>query len=472
MLGLVLGCSAPPSEKAAGLTAEQLKDPEACASCHPQHYEEWSGSMHAYAAEDPIFLAMNARAQRDDKLGDFCVKCHAPMAVRDGLTQDGLNLPALPQSAKGVTCYFCHSAERVEGVHDNPIVLATDKALRGPLSDPLANPAHASSYTRLLDRDSLESAAFCGSCHDIRSAHGTDLERTFQEWQASAFSQAPGGTTCGQCHMAQSKALEPVASLAAAPPRRRHAHDFPAVDQALTEFPHAAEQRASAERLLATTLQTALCVRGLGAQQSLLVVFDNVAAGHAWPSGVAQDRRAWVQLQAYQAGQLIYESGASGTNQTTPDLPDPDLWLLRDCGFDQNAEPVAMFWQARSIQSTALPAQLTFDQADRRFYQTHVYRSFPRSGALSRAPDSVTLRMHLAPVGVDVADDLIENGDLDAGLRDSLVALEVGEPLTWTAATATEVYQDKGIPMSCISASNLRASADRVPASDVQACSH
>jgi hypothetical protein len=40
--------------------------------------------MHAYAAEDPVFLAMNARGQRETQgaLGAFCVNCHAPLAVQ------------------------------------------------------------------------------------------------------------------------------------------------------------------------------------------------------------------------------------------------------------------------------------------------------------------------------------------------------------------------------------------------------
>ena len=52
--------------------------------------------MHAYAAEDPVFLAMNQRLQRETggALGDFCVRCHAPMAVREGATRDGLDLAA------------------------------------------------------------------------------------------------------------------------------------------------------------------------------------------------------------------------------------------------------------------------------------------------------------------------------------------------------------------------------------------
>jgi len=51
------GCT---SEEPKLLQGEALKDPESCRSCHASHVEQWSGSMHAYAGEDPIFLARSA----------------------------------------------------------------------------------------------------------------------------------------------------------------------------------------------------------------------------------------------------------------------------------------------------------------------------------------------------------------------------------------------------------------------------
>ena len=50
-----------PGQEPVTLTREQLLDPEACKDCHPRHYREWTSSMHAYAADDPVFLAMNQR---------------------------------------------------------------------------------------------------------------------------------------------------------------------------------------------------------------------------------------------------------------------------------------------------------------------------------------------------------------------------------------------------------------------------
>lgn len=460
------------SDSSSQLTREQLLDPTSCAGCHRDHYREWSGSMHAYAADDPVFLAMNARAQREANVGDFCVKCHAPMAVREGLTTDGLNLPDLPQHVKGVTCYFCHSAEEVTGAHNNPVELASDSLMRGSISEPLPSSAHGSAYSKLLDRSRLGSSNLCGSCHDIQNQHGVDIERTFAEWQESAFSQAPGGTTCGQCHMAESKEARPVANVPGAVPRRSHGHDFPAVDVALSDFPNQTEQREAIQDLLDTSIQSALCVRGAGPTKSLMVILDNVAAGHSFPSGVAHDRRFWVELNGYQGEDVVYSSGVVPEGTSPTELRDPELWLLRDCGYDDQGKHVHMFWDAKGVESLLLPGQQTFDPSDRRFYQTHVYRTYPRAGgALGVDFDRARMRLYLAPVGFDVADSLIESGDLDASVRERLVTFDVGAPLEWTAESATETFIDQGIPMSCISTTNLKAAADKVPAPSSEHCS-
>jgi hypothetical protein len=448
-------------------------DPETCAKCHKKHYQEWSGSMHAYAADDPLFLAMNKRGQREAGIGKFCVNCHAPMAVRTGATEDGLNLGDLPQKLKGVTCYFCHNADDVQGSHDNPIHLSSDNVMRAEFNDPVANTAHGSSYAAILDRDRLESAQFCGSCHDIVNGHGTMIERTFDEWRESVFSQAGVGTTCSQCHMDQSKNLEPAAEAPGVFSRRLHSHQFPGVDLALTTFPEADAQRQAVQAFLNTTLQSSLCVRGMGAGTTLQIILDNVAAGHHWPSGATQDRRAWVQVTAYAGGSPMYQSGAVDVASSMPAtaLDDPDFWLFRDCLFDDQGKEVHMFWEAASYESNQLPGQLTFNPADIAFYQTHVAQTYPRAGVLKTLPsypDRVTLRVALQPFGLDVLADLEAHGDLTSAdadaLRSKLPTFTVGNELEWTAATANETYLDRGLPVSCMSATNLSARADKVPA--------
>ncbi|TMB43835.1 MAG: hypothetical protein E6J58_00730 [Deltaproteobacteria bacterium] len=110
-------CHGGGSQQEGTLTRAQLLDPQSCAGCHAEQFNDWAGSMHAYSSQDPVMRAMNARGQRETngQLGKFCVNCHAPVAVREGATTDGLNLDQLPPHLKGITCYFCHSVESVTG---------------------------------------------------------------------------------------------------------------------------------------------------------------------------------------------------------------------------------------------------------------------------------------------------------------------------------------------------------------------
>ncbi len=194
--------------------------------------------MHAYAAEDPVFLAMNARGQRETKgaLGDFCVKCHAPMAVQTGATKDGLNLAEVPQKLRGVTCFFCHSVESVAGTHDNPLVLASDGVMRGGIADPVRTGAHEAAYSALLDRGKLESASLCGAA-------------TTSSRPSARTSSAPTPSGKARCSRTPAPRSSPAGSatwmVAAASPlqapgvklRKVHGHGFPGVDVALTDFP-------------------------------------------------------------------------------------------------------------------------------------------------------------------------------------------------------------------------------------------
>jgi hypothetical protein len=454
------------------LPRQALLDPATCKQCHADHYREWSGSMHAYASEDPVFLAMNRRGQRETggALGAFCVNCHAPMAVREGATKDGLNLDAVPASLKGVTCFFCHTADSVEGTHNAPLHLSDAPVMRGGFADPVANSAHEATYSPLHDRDKVDSAKLCGACHDIVTDHGAAIERTFAEWQASVFSQAPGGATCGQCHMDQSKTLEPVAQAPNVFSRRRHAHGFSAIDTALTPFPEADAQRAGVKALLDTTLQSALCVSA--GKTQLRVFLDNVAGGHAFPSGSSQDRRVWVEVAGYAGGAQVYASGQVADGTAVTAAADPDLWLMRDCMFDGGGAEVHMFWEAAGVEGNGLPAQATFDPLDPRFYQTHLVRSYPRAGNMPSAVDRVTMRVRVRPMGLDVLDSLVGSGDLDPAIRNAMGTLDVGEPLEWKASDAASyvTYEEDRVPFSCVTKTNFDVKADKVPALERARC--
>ena len=190
------------------MTREQLRDPQTCKGCHPNHYREWSSSMHAYAARDPVFLAMNKRGQREThgQLGDFCIKCHAPMAVVDKLTKDGLDLERLPDKERGVSCYFCHNVTGIDGDHNGMLRLANDTTMRGPIRDPHEPYVHRAEFSEMFEDTSPKSTAMCGGCHDIVTQTGVHLERTFQEYRDGIFSKSATGAppafdSCVGCHM-------------------------------------------------------------------------------------------------------------------------------------------------------------------------------------------------------------------------------------------------------------------------------
>jgi hypothetical protein len=376
----------------------------------------------------------------------------------------------MPQKLKGVTCYFCHSVESVDGTHNNPLRLATDDTLRAAFSDPVSNSAHAAGYSTLLDRDRLESSAMCGACHDIVTPAGAAIERTYSEWQHTVFNMAPGGRTCSQCHMSESTTLRPIANAPGVFARRAHSHQFPGVDLALTSAPEQEPQRQAVQAFLDTTLQSALCVSTVGSSTKLRVILDNVAAGHAWPSGATQDRRAWVEVIAYAGDSILYHSGVvpDGTAVTSM-TNDPDLWLLRDCMSDSSGKQVDMFWQAASTEGNALPGQATFDRLDPRFYQTHVMQRYPAQGAITGVPDRITVRVRLQPIGLDVLDDLIGSGDLDPVVRTSMTTFDVSSSpiLEWTSAAALstgDTYVEDGVVYACVSNTNLSGQAGTVAA--------
>ncbi len=493
------GCTSgnPAPAKTFAPRAEMIA-PETCAKCHQDHFNQWSQSMHAQAAEDPVFLAMNARGQRETqgKLGSFCVQCHAPMAVRDGKTTDGLNLGSLDPIYKGVTCYFCHSIDSIDadaGKSNASVHIADDLVMRGSFSDAVANPVHASMYSPFQDRYQPQSADMCGACHDIVSPAGAAIERTFAEWSETPFAGNMNGSTCSAdgCHMTATAKPQLIATGGKLRPF--HEHDFPAVDVPLTvNPPPSAQVQAVEDSLNNSSLQGALCVTVNG---GIRVILDTTKIGHHWPSGAAQDRRAWTEVKAFRAdGNVFYSSGVVPPGTSVTDLAgtDPDLWLLRDCMFDSQGKETHNFWEAAEAGGYELPALLTFKPADPAFYQNHIVQTFPRWNSAHPTlayPARVTLTVHIQPVGLDVLNDLVATGDLDAGPDGALLAeiptfdvslqgpIGPGEPppggLEWTPNASDLVSTSDAIggqgPMTCKVSPDFNPTA-HVPGKSVPTC--
>ncbi|MBA2542436.1 MAG: hypothetical protein H0V17_22535 [Deltaproteobacteria bacterium] len=443
------------------LSVEQLRDPGTCKQCHPQHFAQWSGSMHAYASEDPVFVAMNKRGQREtnNTLGDFCVRCHAPMAVELGLT-NGIDFdPAtLPAEAKGITCYFCHNVDSVGELHNNGLILANDQTMRGGVKDPVKNSAHFSKYDAKMDSDVNESE-LCGSCHDIvvpESINGVPggvaVERTFAEWQDSFFAtdKRPGiHLSCGSCHMISKTDVIADGEGLDVPSRNFgfHEHMWPAVDQALTPFPETVAQAEAIARDLdpaiaiigpiklgSTAATGGICVTP-EAGGTITVRIDGLGIGHKFPSGAAQDRRVWVELVAFDAANAIVFSSGVVPDQTDPEeIGDPNLKAHFDRVFKADNTPAHFFWEiARFDDSTLLLQPTTLDQNDPAFDHSVTHRY--AVGVLANQIDRIETRVLMRALPFEVLRDLVASGDLDAAVLDAVPTLEISSGRrTWNRA--------------------------------------
>jgi hypothetical protein len=331
-------------------------DPASCEGCHPDQTREWASSMHAYASDDPVFVAMNQRGQRETggQLGSFCVRCHQPT------------------EARGVGCVACHQVAAIEATHNGGIVLDRDGPMRGALRAPERNPAHESQYSELVDGDQPGSSRMCGACHDVVLPNGLAIENTYAEWNASVFG---GNLSCSGCHM-----------FSAGP--RRHDHSFPGIDVAATPWPGVAEQRALIARDLRPALLTKLCVQPTGGGVEVAVTLDNAQVGHAFPSGTTHARRVRAELTA---------DGAVN----------PDVWVLRS-RFRRGGEEVQFAWDADAIDSELLMPSTSLDPASPGFYHART-----RTVRLVGRPEMIRLAITVQPIGTDILEDLVASGDLD-----------------------------------------------------------
>ena len=398
------------------MTAAELTEPDACMDCHPEHFRQWSSSMHAYASDDPVFQAMNRRGQRETggALGDQCLRCHAPMAVRAGASTDGANLDALPKSQRGVTCAVCHL---LGGRHDSPVEITEDTAVQAGLTNPNQTAAHGSMYSALNDRNNPESSKLCESCH----------QRTYNEWAASVFSTTSQPLSCGNCHMRGRDGL--AANVEGVPLRRVHDHRFPGAAVPLVSWPERDELIAATVADLDFSIGAQICVGPGPLGLTLTVTLDNISMGHQWPTGSALSRRAWVEVVATSTAGPVFTSGAFADTEAVADSRDRSLWMFRTTPLDEAGDPVEMPWRASSFDFQLLGPSVTNDRADPRFIHSQA-----RQYQLSADATQIDVRVRVRPIGLDVIRNLVGSGDLSADIAGVSPTFTLGATeLQWRA---------------------------------------
>ncbi|MEJ2635291.1 MAG: multiheme c-type cytochrome, partial [Calditrichia bacterium] len=117
-----------------------FKSSSSCKKCHEDIYQQWQSSMHANATleKDPLFAGMYSWASQDggNKLTDKCQDCHSPMSLVFHSTERGAIC-----NSEGVTCQFCHGAEKINGFRSARDFQIDLSAIYGTTVD-TANAAH------------------------------------------------------------------------------------------------------------------------------------------------------------------------------------------------------------------------------------------------------------------------------------------------------------------------------------------
>jgi Zn-finger protein len=378
-LSIATACSESHRDAPAPPPESHLTGPEdQCASCHPQHVDEWRSSAHAYAVRDPVFSAMVDLGQRETKgkLEDFCIECHSPLGALTGETKvrldgdggyvqptRGLSKPSMD----GVSCVVCHSITKVNTAANADFELATDGVRRATISDPDDSPAHESEYSALHSKSEL-----CGSCHVVVNPNRVALERTHIEWVESIFA---GAKSCQDCHMPKREGVAAVGHRK----RTVHEHAFVGVDVSLLpsdEFPGYDDQREKTRTLLEQS--ATLSARAAPEKKRIDLEIANLA-GHALPSGATADRQMWVELIVTdEAGNVVFESGTPDENgdlrvsdplRTTRPGSDPSLLLysqemlfdlkLVDPSSTEPARTVDFLWEPNAEKSHLIPPSVT-----------------------------------------------------------------------------------------------------------------
>jgi len=252
------------------ILGKQPTPSDTCGSCHREIYRLWSGSAHAQALEDPVFLsAFRETVEREGEgVSRTCLSCHAPLAAL-------LNDPRLEAKLtwEGVSCDVCHSMTGVDLAGSTPkITYDVGPVKRGPIRD-AESAAHQVAFSELHT-----TSLGCAGCHEWTSRSGVPIMSTYSEWNQS--SAAREGKPCQACHMAKTRAHVVDPRVQRVPHAEVNLHDVPGG--------HSLDQL---HKALAVTIQP----RRAAGTLHLEVRLTNKGAGHAVPTGMP-GRRVLLEL--------------------------------------------------------------------------------------------------------------------------------------------------------------------------------
>lgn len=319
-------------------TASDFEGPEQCRQCHQRQYDEWIGSMHAYAQVSPVFVAFNEKV-KNMGTGPFCVRCHTPIGIAIGEKGTTPNEQRAPISLMGVQCDVCHRVEKNHGLVSGKFPLYPGRTKYGLFGSGHNGDKKAvmNEFHKSKQGEFLRTSEFCGSCHDVVDAKDLRIEEAFTEWKQSVYAEK--GITCQDCHMRalpgkadQEKVMGPAAVMFGVdlPDRPLSDHSFIGPDNHLIDsfpYPDNPEENARIQRnylekkkyLLQNCATLEIVAPDFVSAPSdfdIEVKITNTGAGHGIPTGFTAERQVWIEIIVKDGdGNVLFVSGDLDSNK-------------------------------------------------------------------------------------------------------------------------------------------------------------
>ena len=322
-------------------------DPDTCANCHPKQHNEWLGSVHHLAFQDPIYQGELNKAVKavGHEISRQCEGCHSPAGMVTGEIK-GPGLEGLSNLAKaGVSCDICHSISGtthwqtpsnepengsfiltpgIDG-KDGPTLIK-----RGPYKP---NEGCGGGFHECKESTLHLEADLCAGCHQVYhyEAH-FPIEATYLEWKHGPYAQKE--ILCKDCHMVDIDTFKRAADDFKKPGRKEYRHYFNGANYLLQYLaagamkkagkPEVAENIMQKYEMAVTRLKSAADleinpVYRDGKLAEVRVRVKNIRAGHNLPTSLTNVRQMWLEVTAKdEKGNVVYTSGTIGADGKLP----------------------------------------------------------------------------------------------------------------------------------------------------------
>lgn len=326
----------------------QFTPPEVCNGCHSDKYNEWTGSVHALAFQDPVYQGELNKAIKavGHDISRQCEGCHSPAGVITGEIKKAGIAGLSPMALAGVSCDICHSIsgtthwqtpahEPENGSFILTPGVQTEEGLqlikRGPFTP---SDGCGMGFHKCVESSLHLQADLCASCHQVYHYDSHfPLEATYLEWKHGPYAQKE--ILCQDCHMVDIRTFMRTADEFRKPGRKEYRHFFNGANYLIYHLAEGAARKAGDEKKAdilkekyemavkrlqsAADLEISPVYRG-GKLVEVKIKVKNVRAGHNLPTSLTNVRQMWLEITAKDEKGIVFMT--SGTTDAQGHLPE------------------------------------------------------------------------------------------------------------------------------------------------------